>query len=99
MVFAVNGIARTKMNEKPNTVQRAGERGPVLVDKLLTIDEVATRLRIHANTVSRYIKTGQLKSSRMPGGRTVRIRQSWVDEFLNRQYDQDKNKQHDPSFS
>lgn len=40
-------------------------------DRLLTVDEVAERLRVHPITVRRHIKAGRLRAVRI--GRTVRV--------------------------
>ena len=72
--------------------------GDVQVDKLMTIDEVAVYLRCDARTVQRYMQARRIQFARM--GRTVRIKQSWVDQFLDRQWD-NSNQQagNDPAYS
>jgi len=49
------------------------------IDKLLTIREVATILRVSERSVNRYIESGRLKASRIG---QWRIKQSDLDEFL-----------------
>ncbi len=48
--------------------------------KLLTVSEVAERLRLHEMTVRRHIKSGRLRAIRA-GGR-IRIGESELDEFM-----------------
>jgi excisionase family DNA binding protein len=50
---------------------------------LLTVQEVAQRLRLHPITVRRHIKAGRLRAVRI--GRAVRVRQSDVDELIGRE--------------
>jgi len=47
---------------------------------LLTVNEVAERLRVHPITVRRHIKAGKLRAVRV--GRAVRVRESDVEEFM-----------------
>ena len=49
-------------------------------DRLLTVPEVAERLRVHPITVRRHIKAGRLRAVRV--GRSVRVRASDVDAYL-----------------
>ena len=52
-------------------------------DELLTVDEVARRLRVHPETVRRYLRAGQLRGVRFGGRRTGwRIRASEVELVL-----------------
>ena len=44
--------------------------------RLLTIEEVATILRVHTRTVTRYIESGRLKASKLG---VWRIKQSSLD--------------------
>lgn len=52
-------------------------------DRLLTVPEVAERLRVNDETVRRWVRTGRLKAV-MPGGRKAgyRIAESAVREML-----------------
>lgn len=50
-------------------------------DELLKITEVATILKLHPDTVRRYISQGKLKATKV-GGTRVRIRRSELDRFL-----------------
>lgn len=43
-------------------------------DQLLTVNEVAERLRVHPITIRRHIKAGKLRAVRI--GRAVRVRES-----------------------
>src|SRR4051794_39027576 len=47
--------------------------------QLLTVDEVAQRLNLHAKTVRRYIRAGRLKAKRI--GKEYRITRTDLDEF------------------
>jgi len=49
-------------------------------DRLLTVNEVAERLRIHPITVRRHIKAGRLRAVRV--GRNVRLREADLEAFL-----------------
>ncbi len=49
-------------------------------DRLLTVQEVAERLRVHPITVRRHIKAGRLRAVRV--GRSVRVRVSDLEAFL-----------------
>ena len=46
---------------------------------LLTVEEVAKRLRLHEITVRRHIKSGRLPATRV--GRRVRVREEDVESF------------------
>jgi len=46
---------------------------------LLTVDEVAQRLSLHAKTIRRYIRSGRLKAKRI--GKEYRITRTDLDEF------------------
>jgi len=49
-------------------------------DALMTVDEVAVRLRVTTTTVRRWIKGGKLRALRMTGG-TLRITQEDLAAF------------------
>ncbi len=49
-------------------------------DQLLTVNDVAERLRVHPITVRRHIKAGILRSVRV--GRSVRIREADLEDYL-----------------
>ena len=49
-------------------------------DRLLTVPEVAERLRVHPITVRRHIKAGRLRAVRV--GRAVRVRESDLEAYL-----------------
>jgi excisionase family DNA binding protein len=49
------------------------------MDRLLTVEEVAQRLRLHQITVRRHIKSGRLSATHV--GRRVRIREEDVESF------------------
>jgi len=52
-----------------------------MIDKLLTIEEVAKILRVSTRTVNRYIESGRLKASKIG---QWRISQKDLEEFLNK---------------
>lgn len=47
---------------------------------MLTVNEVAERLKVHPQTVYRWIYTGKLKSIKIEGG--VRITEEQYEEFI-----------------
>ena len=52
--------------------------------RLLTVNEVADLLRVSRMTVYRLIKEGQMKALRV--GRSYRLREDDVDEYLSARY-------------
>lgn len=52
-----------------------------MADELLTIDEVAAELKLHPDTVRRYIREKKLTVIRIAPN-SVRIRRSELDRFL-----------------
>jgi excisionase family DNA binding protein len=52
-----------------------------LADELLTIDEVAAELKLHPDTIRRYIREGKLKPTRV-GGTAIRVRRSELNRFI-----------------
>jgi excisionase family DNA binding protein len=55
--------------------------GYILADELLTIDEVAAVLKLHPDTIRRYIREKKLKSTRV-GSTAIRVRRSELDRFI-----------------
>lgn len=53
---------------------------PVASDELLTVSEVAERLRIHSMTIYRWIEEGRLPAMRF--GKQYRVRAADLDEML-----------------
>jgi excisionase family DNA binding protein len=51
-------------------------------ERLLTVQEVATRMRVSSMTVYRLIKSGELRASRV--GHSYRLRTAEVDAYLER---------------
>ena len=49
--------------------------------EILTANEVANRLKVHLMTVYRWISTGRLEASRLPGG-GLRIDAKELDKLL-----------------
>ena len=56
------------------------DSNPVLGEKLLTVTEVATAMRVSNMTVYRLIKAGQIGAIRV--GKNYRIRESDVNRYL-----------------
>ena len=54
-------------------------------ERLLTVNDVAERLRVHPITVRRHIKAGDLPAVRV--GRAVRVREVDLEEYLNMESD------------
>lgn len=50
-------------------------------DKLLTVEQVAERLQMHAATVRRFIREGKLAGIRL-GGREWRVKSSEMERFI-----------------
>ena len=59
----------------------------VWTDPLLTIDQVAEYCNVSRRLVQNWIYAGDLDRAVKLGGRTIRVRQSALDEFLDRPYD------------
>ena len=59
-----------------------------MADELLTIDQVATELQLHPDTIRRYIREKKLKPTRV-GGTAIRIRRSELDRFIREGEDPD----------
>lgn len=59
---------------------------PFTEARLLTVSEVANLLRVSRMTVYRLIKEGQMSALRI--GRSYRLREDDVDDYLSRRYTQ-----------
>src|SRR5215213_8435657 len=57
-------------------------------DNWLTTKEITTRLKLHPNTVARYIQEGKLKGVKI--GKTYRVRESDLAHFVGEQRDDGK---------
>ena len=68
------------MSSQTIRVQGAGLPGSVLSERLLTVSEVASAMRVSNMTVYRLIKGGQIGAIRV--GKNYRIRTSEVDRYL-----------------
>lgn len=53
-----------------------------MTDNVLTVDDAAKILHLHPFTVLKLIKNHKLKASRI--GRVYRVRESAIEEFLDR---------------
>lgn len=62
-----------------NAVATAQDRLEINSD-LLTVGEIATKLRVSRMTVYRLVEIRDLESMRV--GRSIRVRQSWLDAYL-----------------
>jgi len=62
------------------TMVERGRRGGESMN-LLTVDEVATQLRVSKPSIYTWVKEGRLVAHRL-GARTIRFRQEDVDAFL-----------------
>jgi excisionase family DNA binding protein len=51
-------------------------------DPLMTVPEVAATLRLHPDTVRRWLRAGQLPAVNLGGRRGYRVRRSELDRFL-----------------
>lgn len=51
-------------------------------EQWMTVAEICERLRVHEETVRRWLRTGQLKGRAFGGRMGYRIRASDLDEFL-----------------
>ena len=63
------------------------------VDELLTVSEVARRLRVDDTTVRRWIKSGALEAITLPHARmrqSYRIKKSTMDALFNEQPEREK---------
>ncbi len=54
-----------------------------LLDRMLTVDEVAHLLHVHPGTVRRWEKQGQLKSYRLGPKGIIRFKSEGVSDFIN----------------
>jgi excisionase family DNA binding protein len=65
------------------TVASRSRHAPAERDEWLTVDEVCTELKISRRTFDRWraLGTGP-KSKRIGGSGPVRVRRSWLDEWL-----------------
>jgi excisionase family DNA binding protein len=66
------------------TVAAGTPRASTVRDEWLTVEEVCTELKISRRTFDRWraLGTGP-KSKRIGGNGPVRVRRSWLDEWLN----------------
>jgi excisionase family DNA binding protein len=53
-----------------------------LVSPWLTVPEAAKRARCGRSTIYTAVQAGRLRTVRVGGGRIVRLRAEWVDEWL-----------------
>ncbi len=69
---------------------------PMAAERIYTIDEVAEYLGFHRETISRWIRTGELTASKL-GKKEYRIRQSDLDDLMQRkQIKPKKEEDHQP---
>ena len=53
-----------------------------MVEKNLTLKEVAEALRVERSTVGIYVRDGRLHGFRAPGGRKILVPESEIKRFL-----------------
>ena len=53
-------------------------------ERLLTVDEVATRLNLHPETIRRYLQRGLLKGVKFGNRGGWRIKEADLDDFMRR---------------
>jgi excisionase family DNA binding protein len=58
--------------------------------RLMTVDEVAERLRVGAETVRRWLRLGKLKGARLPNKAGWRIHEDDLDRFVDAYMNRDK---------
>jgi chromosome partitioning protein len=58
------------------------------IDNWLTIKDITTRLKLHPNTVARYIQEGKLKGVKV--GKSYRVREMDLAQFIGEQRDEGK---------
>ena len=51
-------------------------------DQLYTVEEVASRLSVHPETVRKWIKNGELRATNLGGRAGYRIARSALEQFL-----------------
>jgi excisionase family DNA binding protein len=51
-------------------------------DQLYTVEEVASRLAVHPETVRKWIKNGELRATNLGGRAGYRIARSALEQFL-----------------
>ncbi len=54
-----------------------------LLDRMLTVNEVAHLLNVHPGTVRRWEKKGQLRSYRLGPKQVIRFKREDISSFLN----------------
>ncbi len=52
------------------------------IDAWLTPAQAAQQIGLHEATIRRAIKRAQLRAVRVGGGRTLRLRQSWLNAWM-----------------
>ena len=57
--------------------------GKEIIDRMLTVNEVAHLLHVHPGTVRRWEKQGQLKSYRLGPKGIIRFKSEDVSDFIN----------------
>ena len=75
--FARRGPQLAAAPAPPPPVTRAAMEAP-----WLRVTDAAKRARCARSTIYAEVATGRLRASRVGGGRILRIRQEWVDEWL-----------------
>jgi excisionase family DNA binding protein len=71
-----------KFNQQIGPTQKNPSRKPNMANRILTAEQVAKVLQVHHLTVLKLIKQKKLKASKV--GRVYRIRESAIDDFLDK---------------
>jgi len=56
-------------------------------DRLYTVEEIASFLNVHPETVRKWIKSGEIKAIRLGGPAGYRVTQTALDQFLKERQD------------
>jgi len=71
------------MNAKERMMERPMSSTEEVLDRMLTLNEVAYLLHVHPSTVRRWQKKGQLRAYRLGPKSVIRFRKEDVSNFLN----------------
>jgi excisionase family DNA binding protein len=66
----------------PKSMPAPGSAAPTLESPWLRVAEAAKRARCARSTIYAEVQMGRLRSTRVGGGRLLRIRAEWVDQWL-----------------
>jgi excisionase family DNA binding protein len=69
------------------TPERTDEAVDLLDRELLTVDQVATYLQVHRETVRKWLRSGELVGVNLGGVAGWRIRREEVERFIQSRFD------------